>query len=64
MTGYRIGSQAWYDVTRRRLLDVSMELRKPETAQDRRDQLYNEQLYLVDSLLKHSTANHINNPIE
>ena len=63
MAGYRIGSQAWYDATRRRLIDISTELQKPEVSQDKKNQLYDEQVSLIEGLQKHSNENHANNPI-
>jgi hypothetical protein len=64
MAGYKVGTQAWYDVTRRRLVEISKELRKPELVQEKRDHLYLEQLYLADSLLKYADDSLVRNPIE
>jgi hypothetical protein len=63
MAGYRIGSQAWYDATRKRLIDISTELQKPEAFQDEKNRLYDEQVSLIEALQKHSNENHVNNPI-
>ena len=64
MTGYKVGSQIWYDVTRRRMVDISKDLRRPDLVQEKRDQLYLEQLYLVDSLLKYDNDRLVHKPIE
>ena len=64
MAGYRVGSQIWYDVTRKRLVDISQELRKPDLVQEKRDRLYFEQSYLADSLLKYADDELARNPIE
>lgn len=63
MKDYRVGTQGWYEATRRRLVNISSELRKSDISQSRRDELYDEQLNLVESLMKHSNENHVNNPI-
>ena len=64
MAGYKVGSQVWYDVTRRRLVDISKELQKPDLVQEKRERLYFEQLYLADSLLKYADDSLMRNPIE
>lgn len=64
MAGYKVGTQVWYDVTRRRLVDISKELQKPDLVQEKRDRLYFEQLYLADSLLKYADDELVRNPIE
>jgi hypothetical protein len=64
MAGYKVGTQVWYDVTRRRLVDISKELQKPDLVQEKRERLYFEQLYLADSLLKYADDSLVRNPIE
>lgn len=64
MAGYKVGTQVWYDITRRRLVDISKELRKTDLVQERRDHLYLEQLYLVDELLRYGNDGLVNNPVE
>lgn len=64
MTGYKVGTQVWYDITRKRLVDISKELRKTDLVQERRDHLYLEQLYLVDELLRYGNDGLVNNPVE
>ena len=64
MAGYKVGTQVWYDVTRRRLVDISKELQKPDLVQEKRERLYFEQLYLADSLLKYADDSLLRNPIE
>lgn len=63
MAGYRVGTQEWYDITRRRLVEISSELRKSDIHQNRRNELYEEQATLVESLMMYSNENHVNNPI-
>lgn len=64
MAGYKVGSQVWYDVTRRRLVEISQELQKPDLVREKRERLYFEQLYLADSLLKYADDELARNPIE
>lgn len=64
MAGYKVGSQVWYDVTRRRLVEISQELQKPDLVREKRERLYFEQLYLADSLLKYADNELARNPIE
>lgn len=63
MAGYRIGTQAWYDAVRQRLVDISKELRKPETSQMMKDRLFGEQAYLIGSLAEHAGEGLVNNPV-
>lgn len=64
MAGYKIGTQAWYDATRRRLVEISKELRNPGVTQAKKDQLYSEQGKLMGTLQDYATDNLVNNPIE
>lgn len=64
MAGYKVGTQVWYDVTRRRLVEISKELQKPDLIQEKRERLYSEQLYLADSLLKYADDGLVCKPIE
>ena len=64
MAGYRVGTQVWYDVTRKRLVEISKELQKTDLVQERRDHLYLEQLYLADELLRYADDSLLRNPIE
>lgn len=64
MAGYVVGTQAWYDAVRRRLVGISKELRRPETPQAKKNQLYGEQAYLTESLMKYAHENLVNTPIE
>ena len=64
MAGYAVGTQAWYDAVRRRLVGISKELRKPETPQTMKNKLYGEQAYLAESLVKYAHENLVNTPIE
>jgi hypothetical protein len=63
MAGYRVGTQEWYDATRKRLVTISSELCKSDINQNRRNELYTEQADLVESLMMYSNENHVNNPI-
>lgn len=64
MAGYVIGSQAWYDATRQRIVDIGRKLRDPETPENKKQKLHDEQMRLVLELDEHSNENHVNNPIE
>ena len=64
MAGYVVGTQAWYDAVRRRLVGISKELRSPGTSQAEKNRLYGEQAYLVESLDKYAHENLVNTPIE
>ena len=63
MAGYVVGTQAWYDQTRGRLLQISKELMNPETNQEDRDRLYSEQVFLLEELEKYATDDLENTPI-
>lgn len=63
MAGYVVGTQEWYDATRRRLVDVSMKLRSPDTNQEEKNRLFKEQLDLIDGLEEYSTDDLVNTPI-
>lgn len=58
MAGYVIGSQAWYDVTKQRLLDISKKLRNSETSEKEKKKLYKEQAHLIDALCEYGEGNH------
>lgn len=58
MAGYVIGSQAWYDATKQRLLDISKKLRNSETSEKEKKRLYKEQVNLIDALCEHTEGNH------
>jgi hypothetical protein len=64
MTGYRVGSQAWYDITRKRMVEISKDLRRPDLVQEHKDRLYLEQLYLVDEILRYGHEGLVKKPIE
>lgn len=63
MAGYVVGTQAWYDQTRGRMVQISKELMNPETDQEKRDRLYSEQVYLLEQLEKYATDDLENTPI-
>ena len=63
MAGYKIGSQAWYDASRKRLVQISKKLRSPETSQEDKNKLYHEQIDIIDSLVEHTNEKLVNNPI-
>lgn len=63
MAGYVVGSQKWYDATRRRLFDISKKLRSSDVSQKEKNRLYNEQTKLIDSLVEHSTEDLVNTPL-
>lgn len=63
MAGYVKGSQAWYDKSRRRLVEISKKLKSPETNRDDKKKLYNEQCCLIDELLEYDNENLVNTPI-
>ena len=64
MAGYKIGTQAWYDAVRQRLCDISKELRRPGTSQMKKDRLFGEQAYLIESLVEHANENLVRNPVK
>lgn len=63
MAGYMKGSQAWYDESRRRLVEISKKLKSPETNRDDKEKLYDEQCCLIDELLEYGNENLVNTPI-
>ena len=63
MAGYVVGTQAWYDKVRGRLVEISKELMNPETVQDKKDRLYQEQVSLLEQLEKYATDDLENTPI-
>ena len=63
MAGYVVGTQEWYDATRRRLLEISKKLRSPDTDQEEKNRLFIEQVHLIDNLEEHSTDDLVNTPI-
>ena len=62
MAGYVVGTQEWYDATRRRLVEIGKELR-PDASQEKKDRLFKEQMELIDALEKYSTDDLVNTPI-
>ena len=50
MEGYKFGTQGWFNNARTKLVENSKELRNPETKQERRNELYDEQIRLLDEL--------------
>ena len=63
MAGYIVGTQAWYDKTRARLVEISKKLMNPETDQEKRELLYSEQVALLEQLEKYATDDLENTPI-
>lgn len=63
MAGYVVGTQEWYDATRRRLLEISKKLRSPDTDQEEKNRLFKEQVHLIDNLEEYSTDDLVNTPI-
>ena len=63
MAGYVVGTQEWYDATRRRLLEISKKLRSPDTDQEEKNRLFIEQIHLIDNLEEYSTDDLVNTPI-
>lgn len=63
MAGYVVGTQEWYDTTRRRLLEISKKLRSPDTDQEEKNRLFKEQVHLIDNLEEYSTDDLVNTPI-
>lgn len=63
MAGYVVGTQAWYDQVRRRIVDIGEKLKSPELDQETRNSLYDEQVTLVLALDGYDDKNLVNNPI-
>ena len=65
MAGYVRGSQAWYDHSRKRIIEIGKKLQNPDINQETRDKLYDEQIHLALELDKYADdENLVNNPIE
>lgn len=64
MEKYVKGSQEWYDHTRKRLVEISGQLKDPSTNAKRREALYCEQNRLLIELEDYANENLVNNPIE
>lgn len=47
MAGYVIGTKAWYNKVRERLTQISEMLKSPEVSQEKKDELYEEQIALI-----------------
>lgn len=63
MVRYQINTQAQYDEARKRLVDISSNLRRSDISQVCRDELFNEQIDLAESLLACQGGMFVNNPI-
>ena len=63
MANYIIGSQAWFDYARRRVVDIGKKLADGNITVDERDRLYNEHTRLVIELFDNWNADLVNNPI-
>ena len=47
MAGYIIGSQAYYEVAKKRLVEISKKLSSDKLTEDEKQKLYDEQNFLV-----------------
>lgn len=47
MAGYVIGTKAWYNKVRERLTQISEMLKSPDVSQEKKDELYEEQVALI-----------------
>lgn len=64
MTGYVIGTQAWYDHERQRLADISKKLDPVnKLTDDERERLYAEQNQIISELEDNWHEGLVNNPL-
>ncbi len=63
MARYQINTQAQYDEARKRLVDIGSNLCRSDISQACRDELFNEQINLAESLLECPSGMFVNNPI-
>jgi hypothetical protein len=54
MVENEIGGATWFAATKARLLEISAELRNPETTDERRNELFNQQIDILEQLQEHS----------
>ena len=63
MAGYKVGTQAWYDRCRVRIVEISEKLKNPETSKDERELLFNEQIDIINEMTDNWTTDLVNTPL-